>query len=291
MISIVICSRDNTLLNAVSQSIKETIGLPYEIIAIDNRESKYGICKAYNLGASKAKYDIFCFMHEDIAFVTQNWGVNVLSHLKDERVGLIGIAGAEPKLIVPASFDASILNVETNIIYDNIKDNECKQTTYTSSPDDDSIIKQVVGVDGVWLCTKRSVFEKFKFDELTLTGFHGYDIDFSLQVFSEFKVCVVFDILLKHYSCGRCDRKYVAGKLEIYKKWRKKLPMSYRKHSDKEYLEFHWRALNNFMGLIINLKYNYFFVLYYFFVFSCNRFFSIKPFFKVLKKVVVQKLV
>ena len=265
MISIVICSRDNTLLNAVSQSIKETIGLPYEIIAIDNRESKYGICKAYNLGASKAKYDIFCFMHEDIAFVTQNWGVNVLSHLKDERVGLIGIAGAEPKLIVPASFDASILNVETNI--------------------------QVVGVDGVWLCTKRSVFEKFKFDELTLTGFHGYDIDFSLQVFSEFKVCVVFDILLKHYSCGRCDRKYVAGKLEIYKKWRKKLPMSYRKHSDKEYLEFHWRALNNFMGLIINLKYNYFFVLYYFFVFSCNRFFSIKPFFKVLKKVVVQKLV
>ena len=46
MISIVICSRSETALENVSQSVSLTIGVPYEIIAIDNSKGEYSI----NLG-------------------------------------------------------------------------------------------------------------------------------------------------------------------------------------------------------------------------------------------------
>lgn len=78
MISIIICSKNKDLLKDVSANIELTIGVPYEIIAIENNKGEFGICKAYNDGASKAKYDIFCFMHEDISFETQNWEPNSL---------------------------------------------------------------------------------------------------------------------------------------------------------------------------------------------------------------------
>ncbi|TAH01102.1 MAG: hypothetical protein EAZ15_07865 [Sphingobacteriales bacterium] len=208
MISIIICSRNKTLLNTVSQSVKNTIGVPYEIIAIDNADAKYGICKAYNLGAAQAKYDIFCFMHEDITFETQNWGQNVLNHLQDESVGLIGVAGVDPMGIVPIFSDKNIGNAELNIIQFNNETKESIHSYRTVNPKDTSIIKQSLILDGVWMCTKRKVYKLFKYDEVTLDGFHGYDADLSLQVNTQFQVCVIFDILLIHLSPGKVDKRY-----------------------------------------------------------------------------------
>ncbi len=50
MISIIICSRDADYLRKVSENVAATIGVPYEIQAIDNSKGAYGICEAYNLG-------------------------------------------------------------------------------------------------------------------------------------------------------------------------------------------------------------------------------------------------
>ncbi|RFP64156.1 hypothetical protein D0N36_15745 [Hymenobacter lapidiphilus] len=54
MISLIICTRDPAALAAVSQSAAATIGVPFEIVPIDNSQGQYGICEAYNLGAARA---------------------------------------------------------------------------------------------------------------------------------------------------------------------------------------------------------------------------------------------
>ena len=151
MISIIICSKDPSLLESVSKNIDNTIGIAYEIIAIANSEGKFGICEAYNIGASKAKFNILCFAHEDIAFVTQNWGIKIANHLKDKSIGLVGVAGADPKSMVPSSFAEHLLKHEAHIIvYAN--DQESSNHVFTTcTPDDKSLIKQVTAIDGV-LC-------------------------------------------------------------------------------------------------------------------------------------------
>lgn len=56
MVSIIICSVSPLLLEDLKQNIAQTIGVEYEIIAIDNREKRWPIAKAYNYGAQQAKY-------------------------------------------------------------------------------------------------------------------------------------------------------------------------------------------------------------------------------------------
>jgi hypothetical protein len=91
MISVIICSRstNQTLVN----NIEATIGVPYEVILIDNSNNEHSICTAYNLGVKKSKYATLCFMHDDIAYQSNNWGNAVLNHFNNEQVNAIGIAG------------------------------------------------------------------------------------------------------------------------------------------------------------------------------------------------------
>src|SRR5205809_6411151 len=93
MLSIIICSRDHEQLVLVKKNISETIGIPFEILSIDNSNNKYSICTAYNTAASEAKYETLCFMHEDIVIRTYNWGNIVLDILKQD-FGLAGVAGS-----------------------------------------------------------------------------------------------------------------------------------------------------------------------------------------------------
>ena len=48
MVSIIICSVSPHLLKDLQQNIAQTIGVEYEIIAIDNREKHWSIAKVYN---------------------------------------------------------------------------------------------------------------------------------------------------------------------------------------------------------------------------------------------------
>lgn len=287
MISIIICSRNKTLLNTVSESVKNTIGVPYEIIAIDNSEGKYGICKAYNLGAAQAKYDIFCFMHEDITFETQNWGQNVVKHLKDERVGLIGVMGAYPMLIVPFYSD---LKTESNIIFVDVDTNVHTLSNETMSPDDNALIKETLGVDGTLMITRRNVFNEFKFDDITLTAFHGYDVDFSVQVQSKYKVCVVFDVLLKHYFRGGPNKSYVIEMLKLTKKWKNILPLSLKPYTYTEFANLHWKGMPKFTESMIQFGFKWPYIFKQFLYLSLNRYFKLIPFIRVIKNIIIPKI-
>jgi hypothetical protein len=115
MLSIIACSRNKTLSNEFTLNIRSTFGVDYEIISIDNSENRYSIFSAYNIGISKSQYPYLCFVHEDVLFHSNNWGVNIISHLQDSNTGIIGVAGSDLVTRVPASW-ATLISPSKNLI-------------------------------------------------------------------------------------------------------------------------------------------------------------------------------
>ncbi len=274
MISIITCSADPSRLARLSRNIEETIGVPYELVAIDNSGNRYSICAAYNLGGRQAVYPYLCFLHEDVTFETVGWGERVIRHLEDPVVGLIGVAGGDARSLVPSSWSVPIDSKQIHLFqhykYTAGEPGLILETDGSGYADK----KRVVALDGVFLGTRKDVFRQFVFDEGTFTGFHGYDIDYSLQVNTVYSVYVVFDILLHHYSEGRPDRSWVRSARLISKKWRRQLPVSVWPVTREVYHLHHWRSMRAFLERLSELDYNYFQILYFLVYYSCNRFFS-----------------
>lgn len=290
MISIIICYAKKKELDRATASILETIGEPFEIISVDNSESKYGICQAYNLGASTAKGDIFCFMHEDISFETKGWGITVRKHLSDQRVGLIGVAGGASKSLVPWSWSPVIFDSEINLIqHYKFALKESAHIYKTNYPENNNPIKKVVSIDGVWICIRREVFSEFQFDADNFQGFHGYDIDFSLQVSTKFAVCVVSDVLIHHYSEGRFNKQWLESAIKVSNKWKASLPASVIPLGREKLIIQHWTCMKLFINKMIDLKYNRLIMLYYLSRFSNNQFFNLSHFLSCLKLIVLKK--
>ena len=227
MISIIICSRYSDIPEELKNNIQDTIGFDYELIVIDNSDNRYSIFSAYNEGVRRAKGDILCFMHEDIVFHTKAWGQKVVNHFIDEKVGLIGVVGGHYMPKCPASWwstecsSGKILQGQRN---DGIYSTEMFEWNRYKPKNLESV--EVAVVDGFWFCIRRSLFEVIKFDEITYTGFHCYDIDISYQVLKlNYTVNVVFDILIEHKSYGNQDSIFYNERIKCFNKWNDNLPI------------------------------------------------------------------
>ncbi len=229
MISIIICSINNTYLADVKKDIAKTIGTPYEILAIDNSVDSRGICEVYNQAAQLAKYDILCFMHEDIKIHTLNWGSIVFNIFdKNSELGIIGIAGSSYKSLTPSSwhcYDIDAPEVLNYNIIQNYKHTQKERALECANPNQVSLEK-VVCVDGVWLCCTRAAFSFYQFNGKLLKKFHGYDLDFCLGVGDRFEVAITFDILIEHFSEGNFNKVWLKEILKLHKKWSRKLPVN-----------------------------------------------------------------
>jgi hypothetical protein len=287
MISVIICSVNPVSLANIKKNIQETIGIPYEIIDIDNSKNQYGICKAYNEGGAKARFPILCFMHEDISFETQHWGDLVCRHLADDSTGLLGIAGGDAKSLVPSSWSVPIISNEINLVQHYKSNKAPVERIVTTNPNVPGPKKKVVALDGVWLCTKKEVFDQFKFDEINFAGFHGYDIDYSLQVNTRYDLYVVFDIVIHHFSEGTPDKKWIDSAIRVSSKWKHRLPVSVYHLPISSYNLHHWQSLQVFIYRLFNLDYNYFIIIKFYLVYSFTRFFSVRRFFSMGKYVLI----
>ncbi|WP_215232909.1 glycosyltransferase [Dyadobacter linearis] len=229
MISVIICSIDPAELEMVSKNIAATIGVPHEIIGIDNRESGKGICAVYNEGTRLAKFPVLCFMHEDMEMKTANWGAKVLELFgQNEKLGLIGIAGGGYKSLAPSSWYNYYLQ-ENGGFYCNLiqgyKHSGKPDMHDYRNPKSESFSK-VACVDGCWFCTKKEIALKYPFDSKLLTKFHGYDLDFSIAISREYEAIVTFNILLKHFSEGNFNKSWMDEILKVHRKWSKVLPVN-----------------------------------------------------------------
>lgn len=202
MISVVICSAQPKRLQAVVCNIEATIGVEHELIAVDNSVVSRGICAVYNEGAARARYPFVCFVHEDVEFLSQDWGVRALAHFsRDETLALIGLAGSRYKAATPSGWhsgDDDDLCI--NVLHGASR--ESSSAAFAKPVDSGSAnCVPVVALDGVWLFARHSAWAETRFDE-RLEGFHFYDVDFSLRVARQGKVAVVYDIELLHFSLG-----------------------------------------------------------------------------------------
>ncbi|PWS27243.1 hypothetical protein DHW03_14735 [Pedobacter yonginense] len=247
MISIIIASLSEQLLFHVKQNIKQTIGVECEIIAFDNSDGSKGLCEIYNLGVQKSKFDLLCFMHEDVDIKTENWGDIVNRAFKQNpKLGLLGIAGTTYKALSPSGWHCNATDVERTNIIQTFKFAEKEKIHHLKNPLNE-VFSNVACVDGVWFCTKKDIANRFPFDEKTFKHFHGYDLDFSMQVYQNYDINVRFDILLHHFSEGKFDRKWIEEILKFHNKWDKSLPINIRGFDKEEQLSVEKRTFKDFI--------------------------------------------
>lgn len=246
MLSIIICHRNRALFNAIKKSIEATVGIPYELIVIDNTKNEYTIFSAYNEGVKRAKYDIVCFTHEDVLFYTNGWGEKVITHFKDQQVGMIGVIGGMAQSAVPSAwwFNNYFAKSARNIL---MRAKDKKLYHYYSNPYNEKDKTGVVIVDGMWFCIRKDLFQKIKFDEKTYAGFHLYDTDISMQVLQHAKNYVVYDILIEHKWSGNISRDYYEDLCRFSTKWKDHLPIQDKKIKNGYMKKYNWHALRSLM--------------------------------------------
>lgn len=204
MLSIIISSYQEYYFSSLYKNIEETIGnIPYEIIKINN-PGLMGLCQAYNQGAKKAHYNYLLFIHEDILFVTINWGEILVNLLKNKEIGVIGIAGSSYVSNSP-SFWWSLKETRFSNLIQSFRENK-KIITYKLEPKYGNS-KNVYSLDGVLLACRKEVYLDFPFNE-KLKGYHGYDLDFSVRVASQYKNIVTSEILIHHFSGGNSSQSW-----------------------------------------------------------------------------------
>jgi hypothetical protein len=200
MISVIICSINPAYLERVKESIGNTIGTGFEILSYDNRNGQLGICAVYNKLASAARYPYLLFVHEDVTFHTQNWGQLLLEGFsKRPDAVAAGVAGSSYKTSYYSGWFTGLQVYDSfNILHQHQQETERLQSPVASS----AHWHECTTLDGVFIFCKKSVWEKVKFNETLLKGFHFYDLDFSLRASYMGSVFAVLNIDLIHYTTG-----------------------------------------------------------------------------------------
>lgn len=260
MLSIIICSANANDLLLVRQNIKSTIGVPHEIIGYDNSTAKKGICEVYNDSVQKARYDLLCFMHEDVNIRTVNWGKIVDDiFTNDPDIGIVGVAGGGYKALAPSGWYCvefqspakSFQNILQGYKLDSREEFHAYHNPYNES------LSEVVCVDGVWFCTRKSIALQHVFDQKLLKGFHGYDLDFCLNVFGKHKIVVTYNVLMKHASEGNFNKSWLDEILKIHKKWNRNLPLTTSDATETEIYFTEKRAIKNRIEEMLEWGYSF----------------------------------
>lgn len=228
MISAIICSRSKDIASDQRSNIEETVGADVEIVVIDNSANTETIFSAYNKGVKSAKGDLLCFVHDDVMFRTNGWGRLIETHfLADEKLGMIGFAGAHFLPDVSMYWDESPFISEHNLTTRNRQTEQCFSLEHFG----ENALSEVAAIDGMCFFVRRSLFDSIAFDEATFNGFHLYDMDISMQVRrTGFKVCVCKDVLVEHFYDYNPNKAgfglFETNLRKFYEKWSSQLPLA-----------------------------------------------------------------
>lgn len=236
----------------MSQNIADTIGCPFEIIHEDNSARNSSLSSVYNRLQKIAQHSFIIFLHEDVFFYSQNWGFVVQEILSCHKVGLLGLSGSIYKSKYPSVWSASL------------------QSNYRISGEtrglNNNIYHKVAVIDGCFMAARKEVVERHPFDECLL-GFHGYDIDISLDISKHFDVAVATEINFTHISKGNQNLDWLLSSFYVHNKWKNQLPVNVKKIYSKEKFINDYLAAQNVYGVIYNLKYSAAILLKYYLLF------------------------
>lgn len=228
MISIIICSRKADISQELKDNIATTIGCEYELCVIDNSRNEYNIFDAYNEGVRCAKGDVLCFTHEDVLYLTKNWGTILSELLQKPQVGVVGIEGSHFLPSVPMYWS------NTPFVSDYVIDNDhgVRKNFFKCDYFDEEGISETAVCDGVFMAFKAEMFDTIHFDADYYSGFHAYDIDICMQVQKMGLKCIVTNRILLEHAWSESDQKTKKGmdkfatNLELFTaKWADMLPI------------------------------------------------------------------
>lgn len=257
MLSIIICSISTERLHDIEKNIDRTIGCEYEIIAVDNREKRWPIAKVYNHAAAQAKYPYLLFVHEDVEFLSEAWGPFIEEKLREPDCGVIGFAGNKAKLRCCSGW-GQYFKWDCAYLYQGGYENQNikfdVKNVFINIP-----FAQVTVLDGMALFVRKEVWETYPFDEALLTGFHCYDLDFSMQtavVGYKNYVCCSNRMLVKHLSLGSYSPEWYRETIRLHAKWESKLPLctSDVNINTKKIRKFEERMATDFLRKIQKMK-------------------------------------
>ncbi|MEK6964010.1 MAG: glycosyltransferase [Nanoarchaeota archaeon] len=232
MISLILCSHELDALKKCKEVIEKTIGVPHEFIVLDNQKNQYSLAQAYNLGAQRAQYNYLVFVHEDVTFLTQNWGSVLIKLFDRVDVGAVGLAGTTCltegnwcSLGMPYTYG--------RVIHDDDSGSFLSKFSEEKGP------HEVVALDGLFLACRKEIIQEIPFDEQTFDGFHLYDLDWSLRVAQRHKVLVMTDILVLHTG-GSYDEAWQNYKKKFEQKHHDLLP--YPSKPDPVVIRKRWKT-------------------------------------------------
>lgn len=223
MISLVICSKIGRLSSELRKNIEESIDVEYEIVLIDNSKGIYSIFSAYTEGVKRSSFPIVCFMHEDILYKTKGWGNSVLKCFEDKTIGLCGVIGSSLMLDIAScwwSTDYAVGRIWQR------RGTESYVTAFKERELENLGKIDVVTVDGVWFCVRKSLFPDIGFNESFYGKWHGYDLDVCMQVLQAGYRCVVLsDVKIEHFSTGVLGKEWIDALCFFQNKWKSHLPI------------------------------------------------------------------
>ena len=201
MISIIICSINPDRFRAVCEMYGRVFaGESCEVVGVHDAQ---GLAEGYNRAVVAAKGELVIFSHDDVEVLGSDFKQRLMGHMA--RADLVGVAGAT-RVVGGAWAQSAPPHVFGQIAQ-----------IHPSGKDYDVVLwgvpkRRVDGIkvmDGVFLCTRRAVVEKVRFDETTFGGFHAYDVDFTFRAYlAGFRLAVGCDLSLLHFSPGRWDRNW-----------------------------------------------------------------------------------
>ena len=224
MLSIISCSIHPGLAENLKKNIEETIGddTRYEFLIYDNRTERKPIAAVYNSCARKAAGDNLFFVHEDVAFLSKGWGKMIEEKLSEPDCGVIGFAGS---IVKPAVYSGWAINPHCSRARYWRPDKDRKKLVCMNMPAD-VLFSPVVTLDGLGLFVKKTVHMNHRFDEKALTGFHCYDLDYSMEIARHYtNYCCNLDIY--HMSRGNFGEEWLSYTIKIHnEKWSGFLPLT-----------------------------------------------------------------
>lgn len=165
-----------------------------DFIFIENKNGKYSLAQAYNIGLNQAKYNTIVFLHDDLFFDNDKFGKKLIKHFDNNpEYGIIGLAGTR-ELISPMWHQKSMMGIV------NHKANGKKwESKYSDSQGDD--IAEVAVVDGLFMAVRKDRIKHMFNDKFP--NFDFYDIPFCVDNhLAGVKVGLITNIRVTHLSVG-----------------------------------------------------------------------------------------
>ena len=235
-LSVIVCYNDERKLGLLKASLQQVNVPNLEFLSHNNINNENLPC-VYNRLSEFARYENLLLVHQDVEFKDSNFN-KILDKLSEESCGCIGFAGSRVRVKAVTTWN-QIPEYNATNYYDGSFDKLNRTNFYK----DDFV--SVVDLDGFALFTKKSVVKKCPFDTIN-TGFHGYDLDFTLSLKKNGLNNYVYtneDVKAMHRSTGSYNKDWFKTIIHLtHTKWDDILPI---RTSDVTLADFNTKVKNS----------------------------------------------